>query len=109
MTRAKFSSLREKMSPESQARAKAKAEVLSTEMDLAELRKARVLSQESLAQLLHVSQGSVAKMEKRTDMYISTVRRFVEAMGGELIMTAQFPDHTIRINQFSDLDKTEVP
>jgi DNA-binding XRE family transcriptional regulator len=109
MTGKKFSSLREKMSPASQARAKANAQLLSAEMDLAELRKARTLSQESLAQLLHVSQGSVAKMEKRTDMYISTVRRFVEAMGGELIVTAQFPDHEIRIKQFSDLDKPEAP
>lgn len=108
MTGKKFSSLREKMSPQSQARAKEKAEMLGAEMDLAELRRARTLSQESLAQLLHVSQGSVAKMEKRTDMYISTIRRFVEAMGGELIVTAQFPDHAIRITQFSDLDKPQA-
>ncbi|AHG43293.1 helix-turn-helix domain-containing protein [Pseudomonas syringae] len=101
----KFSALREKMSPEAQARGQEKFEQLRDELDLAELRRARMLSQESLAQLLQVSQGSVAKMEKRTDMYISTVRRFIEAMGGELIVTARFPDHAIRITQFSDLGK----
>ncbi|ATV15675.1 helix-turn-helix transcriptional regulator [Pseudomonas syringae pv. actinidiae] len=103
----KLSVLREKMTPEAQARGQEKFEQLRSEMDLAELRRARLLSQESLAQLLQVSQGSVAKMEKRTDMYISTVRRFIEAMGGELIVTARFPDHAIHITQFADMGKTK--
>jgi len=44
-------------------------------------------------------------MEKKTDMYISTLRRFVEAMGGQLDIRAHFPDGDVRINQFSDLNK----
>ncbi|MFK4135302.1 XRE family transcriptional regulator [Pseudomonas luteola] len=100
-----FSSLRDRMSPESKARSAEKAAALRAEMDLSEIRRARKLSQEQLAEILHVSQGSVAKLEKRTDMYISSMRRFIEAMGGELEVTAKFADHTVRISQFSDLDK----
>lgn len=102
--RKSFSSLSEKMSAQSQSRVAEKTAVLRAEMDLTEIRRARQLSQESIAQTLHVSQGSVAKMEKRVDMYISSLRRFVEAMGGELEVTAKFPDRSVRINQFAELD-----
>ncbi|WP_229685496.1 helix-turn-helix domain-containing protein [Pseudomonas asuensis] len=51
-------------------------------MNLSEIRRARKLSQEQLAEILHVSQGSVAKLEKRTDIYISSMRRFIEEVGG---------------------------
>jgi hypothetical protein len=44
-------------------------------------------------------------MEKRTDMYVSTLRRFIEAMGGELEITARFPDHSVRIRSFSGLSE----
>lgn len=94
------------MSEEAQARVAEKTEALRVQMDLTELRRARKLSQESLAQNLHVNQASVAKMEKRTDMYISSLRRFIQAMGGELEVTAKFPDRSVRINQFSELDVT---
>ena len=77
-----FSKLRGAMSPESQERAKQKALSLREEMDLAELRKAMRLSQEELASALKIGQASVAKLEKRADMYVSTLRRFIEAMGG---------------------------
>jgi DNA-binding transcriptional regulator YiaG len=96
----KFSELRERMTPESRARSDTKAAALNREMDLAELRRAQTLSQETIAQTLHVGQAAVAKIEKRTDMYVSTLRRFIEAMGGELEITARFPDHTVRIKSF---------
>lgn len=51
-------------------------------MPLNELRQARGLSQKVLAEVLHVQQPSIAKLEKRTDMYISTLRSHIEAMGG---------------------------
>lgn len=105
-TKKSFSSLQKAMSEEAQARVVEKTEALRLQMDLSELRRARKLSQESLAQNLHVNQASVAKMEKRTDMYISSLRRFIQAMGGELEVTAKFPDRTVRINQFSELDVT---
>lgn len=75
--RKSFSALQKKMSEESQAHVIEKTEALQLQMDLSELRRARKLSQESLAQNLHVNQASVAKMEKRADMYISSLRRFI--------------------------------
>ena len=101
----KFRDLRAKMSPESQAKADEKAQGLLSELPLAELRQAMLLSQEQLAAELNVRQPAVAKMEKKTDMYISTLRRFIEAMGGQLDIRAHFPDGDVRINQFSDLNK----
>ena len=105
--RSSFSTLRNRMSPEAQDRARAKSEALESEMALAEVRRAMKLSQEELAAILQINQASVAKMEKRADMYIGTLRRFIQAMGGELEIVARFPDRQIRIEQFS-LDATEV-
>jgi transcriptional regulator with XRE-family HTH domain len=101
----KFSELRARMTPESQHRAHEKAEALLAAMPLAELRQARQLSQEQLAALLHVRQPAIARLEKRTDMYLSTLRRVIEAMGGELEIRAHFPDGEVRISQFGNLDK----
>jgi transcriptional regulator with XRE-family HTH domain len=100
----KFRDLRARMSPESRARAHAKARTLMAELPLAELRQARQLSQEQLAAELDVRQPAIAKIEKKTDMYISTLRRFIEAMGGQLEIRAHFPDGDVRINQFEDLE-----
>lgn len=96
-----FGTLRAKMTPEALARAEAKSALLESEMALADLRRAMRLSQEELAATLHINQASVAKMEKRTDMYVGTLRRFIQAMGGELEIVARFPDRTIKIDQFS--------
>ena len=104
MTR-KFRDLRKKMSPKAQARAHAKAETLLAELPLAELRQARKLSQEQLADELDVRQPAIAKIEKKTDMYISTLRRFIAAMGGQLEIRAHFPDGDVRIDQFEDLEE----
>ncbi|HUD27179.1 MAG TPA: XRE family transcriptional regulator [Burkholderiaceae bacterium] len=101
----KFAELRSRMSPASRARAEAKAQTLLAEMPLNELRQARGLSQKMLAELLHVQQPSIAKIEKRTDMYLSTLRSHVEAMGGQLEVIARFPDGAIRISNFSELEE----
>jgi len=74
------------------------------ELPLHELRHARKLSQLELADILHVRQGSISKLERRTDMYLSTLRRFIEAMGGELEVTAHFPDGAVRIQQLADIE-----
>jgi predicted transcriptional regulator len=73
------------------------------EMPLHELRQARGLTQKMLAEVLHVEQPSIAKMEKRTDMYMSTLRGFVQAMGGDLVVMAKFPDGDVRISNFSEI------
>ncbi len=105
--RHKFSDLIARMPPERQARIEQMTEELREEMDLAQLRTARQLSQAALGEILHVEQPAVAKLEKRTDMYVSTLRRFIEAMGGELEIVARFPDHSVRIRSFGDLGERE--
>lgn len=100
-----FSTLRARMSPQARGRANAKAQALQTEMELTEIRRAHQLSQEELASLLGIGQAAVAKLEKRTDMYISTLRRVIEAMGGELRIVAHFPDHDVHIQNFTELQE----
>ncbi|MBJ7580490.1 XRE family transcriptional regulator [Aeromonas veronii] len=101
----KFAELRAKMAPESQARAAEKTQSMLSEMPLDELRQARGLSQKMLAEILHVQQPAIAKMEKRTDMYLSTLRSHIEAMGGELEVVARFPEGAVKVTNFSDLGR----
>lgn len=102
----KFAQLRARMSPEARLRADEQAAVMLAEMPLNELRQARGLSQKMLAEVLHVQQPSIAKIEKRTDMYLSTLRSHIEAMGGELEVVARFPDGAVKISNFSALGKS---
>ena len=97
----KFDELRGKMSPQAQARVTTRAKQAMDEMALSELRRARGLSQEALAIVLHVKQPSIAKLEQRTDMYVSTLRSHIEAMGGQLEIVARFPEGAVRIANFS--------
>ena len=98
-----FSKLWEKMSPERRAEIDEKVKNTLAEMPLQELRNARGLSQKMLAEALHIQQPAIAKLEKRTDMYISTLRSHIEAMGGELEVIARFPDGDVRISNFSQI------
>lgn len=107
--RKSFATLRDQMSPEAQAKAERAARGLRTAIDLAELRRARRISQQELADTLQVGQATVAKIEKRADIYVSTLRRVVEGLGGELEITARFEGRAVRIRQFSDLDAKAVP
>ncbi|WP_339781795.1 XRE family transcriptional regulator [uncultured Thalassospira sp.] len=72
--------------------------------NLEKLRKLRGLVQNDIARHLNIQQASVSKMERQTDMYISTLRNFVEACGGELELTVRFPDHKtpLRLKSLSD-------
>ena len=97
-----FRELQAKMSPESRARTEERVRKALAEMALDELRSARKLTQAELAMLLKVDQGSISKLEHRTDMYISTLRRFIEAMGGSLQIRAVFPDGEVQITQFQE-------
>jgi len=100
-----FKTLREKMSPESRERSHALAAKYRAEMPLNELREALEITQVHLARVLNVNQAAVSKMERRTDMYVSTLHDFIRAMGGELKITANFPEGSIEINQFQDAKK----
>ena len=68
------------------------AELLAEEMSLRELRKARRLTQAHVARQLGISQDGVARLEQRSDLLLSTLRKTVEAMGGSLSLIARFPD-----------------
>lgn len=100
----KFSELRRKMPPAARAKAAERARALLEHLPLYELRQARQLSQEQLANALHVKQASISKLERRADMYISTLRSYIEAMGGELEITAKFPDGAVHIKQFEEIE-----
>ncbi|WP_418136888.1 XRE family transcriptional regulator [Agrobacterium sp. El2ro-1b] len=98
-----FAQLRNRMSGDARVKSKAEADRLEEEMDLADVRRALKLSQDEIAQALDIGQSSVAKLEKRADMYVGTLRRFIEAMGGELEIVARFDGRAIKIRNFADL------
>jgi transcriptional regulator with XRE-family HTH domain len=100
-----FKLLEAKMSPESLARSNAKAARLEREMALDELRAARALTQSHLAELLGVQQAAVSKLERRADMYVSTLSKVIEAMGGTLEIRAIFPEGVVRITNLCKMDK----
>jgi DNA-binding XRE family transcriptional regulator len=100
-----FKELQAAMPPERQARNRAAAEQMLREMPLDELRVAREMTQESLADVLGVKQASISKMERRADMYVSTLAKFIEAMGGKLEIRACFPEGSVRIKQFSEVQR----
>jgi ribosome-binding protein aMBF1 (putative translation factor) len=99
----KFAALRDALSAEAKEEIIQQVEHIMSDMPLHELRRARGMSQKALAENLHVQQPAIAKMERRADMYISTLRNHIEAMGGELEITARFPDGNIKITNFSQL------
>jgi len=99
----KFTELVAKMSPERRTRINNEVKKVLAEMPLQELRNARGLSQQMLAEALHIQQPAIAKLEKRTDMYISTLRSHIKAMGGELEVIARFPDGDVKISNFSQI------
>jgi len=68
------------------------AELIAEEMTLRDLRKARDLTQERMAELLGIGQDSISRLEQRSDLLLSTLRSYVSAMGGTLELVACFPD-----------------
>ena len=98
-----FNELRKAMAPERRTRNAEATQGMLRQMALRELRQARGKAQADLAQDLHVGQPAVAKMEQRTDMYVSNLRRYIEALGGTLEITARFPDAQVTITNFSEL------
>jgi transcriptional regulator with XRE-family HTH domain len=96
----KFGELRAQMSPEAQSRSAARAEAMLVEMQLQELRKTRQVTQVEVAKAMNVEQAAVSKLERREDMYVSTLREYVKALGGELKLVASFPDADIQVHPF---------
>ncbi len=101
--------LHDKMKPVGSRRRKkieARAEqLIAEEMVLRELRKAHHRTQASMAKQLGISQDGVSRLEKRSDLLLSTLRNYVEAMGGNLRLVAEFPDQPpIMLTGFADIE-----
>ena len=96
----KFNELRARMSPEAHARSAARAEAMLVEMQLQELRKTRNVTQVEVAKAMSVEQAAISKLERRDDMYVSTLRGYIKALGGELKLVASFPDAEIQVHPF---------
>jgi DNA-binding XRE family transcriptional regulator len=105
----KFSDLRAKMSPEARTRSHELALRTLLEIPLRELREAREKTQQDLANAFGTSQASISQMEKRTDIYVSTLRRYIQALGGDLEITARFPSGEVRLLGFADLEVEDDP
>jgi predicted transcriptional regulator len=101
-----FKELTKGFSEARQARVAIRISGLKSEMALHELRQARERSQQELARELKVGQPAVAKLERRADMYVSNLRRYVEALGGSLEITARFPEGSVSISNFGELADT---
>jgi transcriptional regulator with XRE-family HTH domain len=96
--------VRKNLGPERETRIKARVLEEIGRLSLNQLREARSLTQTSLAALLGIPQGGVSRLERRTDMYVSTLRNYIRAMGGELKITAVFPNGVVEIAQFQDVE-----
>jgi DNA-binding XRE family transcriptional regulator len=99
----KFRELVQAMPPERRQKIENRVRQSLASMPLEEVRKARQMTQAKLAEVLGVNQGEVSKIEHRTDIYISTLAGYVEALGGKLEIRAVFPDREMRITQFEEL------
>jgi DNA-binding transcriptional regulator YiaG len=99
----KWRDIRRELSPELEEETRDYVRSLVAAVTLNQLREARNLTQANLAIILGVNQGSVSKMEKRADMYVSTLRSFIQAMGGQLQIKAVFPEGEVQIEQFESV------
>lgn len=85
--------IRKTLSPARRKKIEARAaQLIAEEMTLQELRRARKLTQVRMAKALGISQDGVSRLEKRSDLLLSTLRKTIEAMGGNLSLVAEFPD-----------------
>lgn len=95
-----FKQLKQKMDPERRERIEVQANDILLDMALQELRQTRQLTQQQLADILHINQAALSKMENQSDMRISTLRKLLQAMGGNLKIVAEFPEGDVVIDQF---------
>ncbi len=98
----KFQELRDRMSPQRRAEAEMRAREMMAEMLLVEIRKQAGLTQTDLAKALGITQPSLSKLEAQDDMHVSTLRRIINALGGDLELVAHLPSGTVRLSQFKD-------
>lgn len=101
MGRKKWNEVKSTVRPEVLRRAERKTRAILASMQLDELRKAVGVTQQELAERLGTYQPSISKLERRSDIFVSTLRDVVEALGGWLDVTACFPGGEARLSQFS--------
>ncbi|WP_419840298.1 XRE family transcriptional regulator [Candidatus Poriferisodalis sp.] len=104
-----FRELTEHFSRERRDRIEKLSRELAAEMPLHELRRARSLTQQDVAEVLDVQQPAVAKLERRADIYVSSLRSYIEAVGGRLRIVAEFPDGDVSITSFSEQGEGDRP
>ena len=105
-----FDKLRAQMTPERRARNAARTQALLADLPLQALQHARAQAQEELAQCLQVQPPAIATLERRMALYVSTLRRCIEAMGGTLEIVAHFPDGHVTITTFGEVEEgSDVP
>ncbi len=97
--------LRNKIPPEQRAHIEKKARKILEEMSLNDIRLSRRCSQNDLADLLEIRQASVSKLERRNDIHVSSLRKYIEALGGKLVIQAEFPEGAVRIRDIGGLKK----
>jgi transcriptional regulator with XRE-family HTH domain len=95
--------------PERRRRAEAYRAEVRRLAALGDVRRARSFTQEQLAQEMGKPQTHISRLERQADLYVSTLRRYVEAMGGHLEVRAVFPDATLAIERFGHLDEEVEP
>ena len=97
-----FGELTKDFAQERRARVDARKAELRAAMPLHELRQARAMTQKAVGEVLEVNQPAVAKLERRADIYLSNLRAYIEAMGGQLSIVTEFPPGNVIITNFSD-------
>lgn len=86
------------------------AELIKEQMTLQQLRRARKLTQVRMAKTLGITQDSVSRLEKRSDLLLSTLRKTVQAMGGKLSLVAEFPDRPpVTLSGITEDESTSKP
>jgi transcriptional regulator with XRE-family HTH domain len=103
----RFDDLPDKLTPHARRRIDARARKAAKEIGLDELRRARRMSQDELARTMETTQAHVSRLERRADLYLSTLRRYIRALGGELRIVATFNDGRygeLEIEQLADIE-----
>jgi DNA-binding transcriptional regulator YiaG len=81
------------------------AQLIAEEMSLRDLRRAHKLTQQRMAKALSIGQDGISRLEQRSDLLLSTLRGYIEAMGGSLTLLAEFPDRLpVKLSGISDVE-----
>ena len=105
----KLEDVLKEFSPKRQEKIKKRAnELIEQELTLQSLRKALELTQNDLSEKLHMNQEAISRLERRSDLLLSTLNNYIHAMGGELMLIAKFPNRPpVKLTGFADIKGEE--